>query len=148
MLLILGRERERERNINVREKHQSVASRMCPHRGSNSSLYMRSDQNPTYSLLAYRMMLQPAELPGQGSSLSFTDHPTFLTSNYNLGNAAPQGALLPWKDLGLKTVQHPRRQLCRSSGCDSRGQLSLWGETTSQVQFQNHKLSAHIPMWR
>ena len=29
------RERERERNIDVREKHQSVASRMLPDQGSN-----------------------------------------------------------------------------------------------------------------
>ena len=38
-LLILEREerreRERERNIDVREKHQSVASRMLPDQGSN-----------------------------------------------------------------------------------------------------------------
>ena len=30
-----GREEERERNISVREKHQSVASRMCPHQRLN-----------------------------------------------------------------------------------------------------------------
>ena len=30
-----GREKERERNIDVREKHQSVASRLCTDQGLN-----------------------------------------------------------------------------------------------------------------
>ena len=32
-----GREKEKERNINVREKHQSVASLLCPDQGHESA---------------------------------------------------------------------------------------------------------------
>ena len=35
MILESGREKEIERNINLIEKHQLVASRICPDRGSN-----------------------------------------------------------------------------------------------------------------
>ena len=52
-----GREKERERNIDVREKHQSVASRMCPDQGGTEAraltrnlevdLHLRGDAQPT-----------------------------------------------------------------------------------------------------
>lgn len=41
------REGERKRNINVREKHQFIASPMCPDRGSNPQPFDVLDGNPT-----------------------------------------------------------------------------------------------------
>ena len=47
------RETEGERNIDVREKHQWVASRMHPGR------------DRTHNILVYGLMLQPTEPPEQ-----------------------------------------------------------------------------------
>ena len=41
------RERERERNIDVREKHQSVASRTHPNWGLNPQRFGAQDDAPT-----------------------------------------------------------------------------------------------------
>ena len=40
------REREKERHINVREKHRSVATFMCPDQGSNLQPFGLWDDDP------------------------------------------------------------------------------------------------------
>lgn len=59
-----GRERERK-NTNIREKHPSVASRLCPSRGGTHSLGMHSEQESKPQIFGLRTMLEPTESPGQ-----------------------------------------------------------------------------------
>ena len=60
------RGRERESSIDVREKHQLVASRMLPDQGLNPAT-----QDQTHNLSVYGTVLQPTEPPGQGGSSIF-----------------------------------------------------------------------------
>ena len=71
VLLILEREESKGKNIDVKEKHRSVAPRAHPDRGSNP--HTRYVPWPKIELanLVYRTMLQPNEPPGQGLTGTF-----------------------------------------------------------------------------
>ena len=67
-IIIDFRKRRRERDINVREKHRSIASHSCPDQGSN------------HNLLVYGMMPQPTKSPGQGTGLPIFKNYTYAMS--------------------------------------------------------------------
>ena len=64
------RKKERERNIDVREKHQLVASYMHLTRDQTCSPSMCLDWMQTHNLLEYRRPLQPTEPLVQGKALA------------------------------------------------------------------------------
>ena len=63
-----GREKDKERNIDVREKHQSIASPMYPNQGPNPQPMPVPDQNRTCDLSLRRMTPNHLSHTNQGKN--------------------------------------------------------------------------------
>ena len=70
-----GREKERERNIDVREKHQLLAPRMCPNQDWTPKLGMCPDQELNWWPLALQNNTQLTEPRRSGPSSIYWEHP-------------------------------------------------------------------------